>query len=347
MAPAQEEPGRRHEIEPMKATVFDRYGEPAQVLEVREVEKPEPRFRQVLVRMLAAAVNPSDLLTVEGRYAKQAKLPATPGYEGVGIVEANGGGILGRLRKGKRVAVIHHSGGTWQEYCVVPAIHVVPVPDDVPDEQAAMFFVNPITALAMIRYVLRVPRGAWVLQTAAGSALGQIVVRLGALHGFRTINVVRRREQADQLRAAGGDEWLAESDGNVWERVNQITEGKGVPFVLDAVGGETGTHAVASLSLGGRALLYGLLSGQSITVDPRHLITGSKSVAGFWLSDWLTQQSVPRLLGVFRKVRRFMSSGVVRADIAGTYDLSQIGDAARHAASNARGGKIILRIGTR
>src|SRR5579871_4848447 len=127
----------------MKAIVFDRPGDPAEVLQVRELPEPQPGFRQVRVRMLAAPMNPSDMLTVQGQYGKQPKLPATPGYEGVGVVEATGGGLLGWLRKGKRVAVIAEDGGTWAEKCVVSAKHVVPVPDEVPDEQAAMFFINP------------------------------------------------------------------------------------------------------------------------------------------------------------------------------------------------------------
>src|SRR5687767_2421982 len=99
----------------LKAVVFDRHGDPGQVLQVRDVPPAEPKFRQVRVRMLAAPINPSDLLTIEGRYGKLPSLPATPGFEGVGVVEASGGGILGALRKGKRVAVINSNGGTWAE----------------------------------------------------------------------------------------------------------------------------------------------------------------------------------------------------------------------------------------
>ena len=328
----------------MKAVVFDRTGDPAEVLHVHDVPVPTPGFRQVRVRMLAAPINPSDVLTVEGRYAKSPKLPATPGYEGVGVVEATGGGVLGWLRKGKRVAVINEFTGTWQEQCVVPAKYVVPVPAEVPDDQASMFFVNPVTAVAMIRRVLQVPPGSWLLQTAAGSALGQIVIRLGKLHGFRTINVVRRREQADELRKAGGDEWVCESDESIEDRARQITGGQGVPFVLDPVGGKTGTAAVRTLGAGGRALLYGVLSGESVEVDPRLLIPGSKRVEGFWLSDWIKHQRIPTMLSMFRQVRQLMREGVVKADIAATYSLDQVREAAKHVQSANRGGKIILRI---
>src|SRR4051794_26198553 len=117
----------------MKAIVFDRHGDPADVLQVRDMPEPHLARRRVRVRMLAAPMNPSDLLTIEGRYAKTPDLPAIPGYEGVGVVERSGGGLLAALRKGKRVALISSDGGTWAEHCVVRAKHVVPIPDEIPD----------------------------------------------------------------------------------------------------------------------------------------------------------------------------------------------------------------------
>ncbi len=331
----------------MKALVFDRLGNASEVLQAREIAEPSPGFRQVRVRMLAAPMNPSDLLTIEGQYAKKPKLPAIPGYEGVGIVEANGGGLLGKLRKGKRVALISADGGTWAESCVVSAKHVVPVPDDISDEQAAMFFVNPVTAVAMVRHVLQVKSGEWLLQSAAGSALGHMVIRLGNLDGFRTINVVRRREQAEELRKFGGDICLCEADGPIEKQVAEATKGEGVRYAIDPVGGATGTGVVRSLGAGGRALLFGLLSGQPIEVDPRFLITGSKKVEGFWLSDWMQRQGILTMLGVFRTVKKLLREGIIKTDIAASYSLDQVSEAARHVQSAARGGKVLLRIGSR
>src|SRR5919201_1371227 len=124
----------------MKAVVFDRAGEPAEVLQLRDVPEPQPGPGEVRVRMLASPVNPSDLL---------------------------------------------------------------------------------------------VPPGEWLLQTAAGSALGRMVIRLGRRHGFRTINVVRRREQADELLRAGGDAVICTADESIPQRVHELTNGAGVPFAID------------------------------------------------------------------------------------------------------------------
>src|SRR6516225_675598 len=174
-----------------KAVIFERFGEPAEVLHVAEVPVRQPARNEVRVRMLASPINPSDLMVVRGRYGRLPQMPATPGFEGAGVVEAVGGGLLARLRglaPGKRVAVLNGSGGNWQQTVVLPVRQVVPVPADLPEEQVATFFVNPASALVMSRHVLKVPHGAWLLQTAANSALGRMVIRLGKRFGFRTIN---------------------------------------------------------------------------------------------------------------------------------------------------------------
>src|SRR5689334_1009912 len=136
----------------MKAVVFDRCGPPEEVLQVRDVPVPEPGRGEVRVRMLACPVNPSDLLYVRGEYGRRPEPPATPGFEGVGLVEAAGPGLLRHLRRlvpGRRVAVLNGPGGNWQEQVVIRARYAVPVPDGISDEQAASFFVNPATAVVM------------------------------------------------------------------------------------------------------------------------------------------------------------------------------------------------------
>src|SRR5205085_7468514 len=126
----------------MKAVVCERWGEPEEVLHVREVPEPQPGPGQVRVRMLASPINPSDLLMVRGEYGRQPALPATPGFEGVGVVE-EGSGLLAWRVRGKRVAVLNSGGGNWAEQVVIPARQAVPVPAALSDEQAASFFVNP------------------------------------------------------------------------------------------------------------------------------------------------------------------------------------------------------------
>lgn len=328
----------------MKAVLFDQCGTPADVLALRDVPRPAPGRGEVLVRMIASPVNPSDLMYIRGAYGLKPKLPATPGFEGVGVVEASGGGFLGRLRVGKRVAVINDLHGNWSEYTVTRARQVVPVPDDISDEQAASFFVNPATAIAMVQHVLKLKHGDWLLQTAAASALGRMIIRLGKAQGFHTINVVRRAEQVAELRALGADHVLIASDGPLSEQVRRFHP-DGLRYAIDAVGGETGTQAAATLAPGGRMLVYGALSDQPLRVDPRFLITTGARIEGFWLAHWSRGQSIPTMLGLFRQVRRLIRDGIATTDIARTYPLDQIREAVAHAAQPNRGGKILLKIG--
>lgn len=293
--------------------------------------------------MIASPINPSDLMYIRGAYGLKPKLPATPGFEGVGIVEASGGGLLGRLRVGKRVAVINDRQGNWSEFTVTKARQVVPVPDDIPDEQAASFFVNPATAVAMTHHVFKLKQGDWLLQTAAASALGRMIIRLGQAQGFHTINVVRRSEQVGELRDLGADHVLVENDGPLSEQVRRIRP-EGLRYVIDAVGGATGTQATATLAPGGRMLVYGALSDAPIEVEPRFLITTGARIEGFWLANWSRGQSIPTMLGLFRQVRRLIRDGVATTATARVYSLDQIREAVSHAAQPNRGGKILLKI---
>jgi NADPH:quinone reductase-like Zn-dependent oxidoreductase len=331
----------------MKAIVFDRFGEPREVLQVRDVPVPEPGRGQVRVRMIASPVNPSDLMVVRGRYGRLPALPATPGFEGVGRVDRAGPGmirLLRGLRPGRRVAVLNAKGGNWQEQVVVSARQLVPLPDDIPDEQAAGFFVNPATALIMTRWILKVPPGSWLLQTAAGSALGRMVIRLGKHFGFRTINIVRRREQAEELLREGGDASVCTAEEKIEERVSAITGGTGAPFALDAVGGATASSVVRALGPHGRMLIYGTLSGEPITFDPRALMGGQKQIAGFWLSEWTQNQRPLTMLRLFRQVIRLLRANVLTAHVGATYPLDDIGAAVEKAETPGRPGKVLLRM---
>ena len=328
----------------MKSIQFDRPGEPSEVLALRDAEPPTPGRGEVGVRMILSPVNPSDLLYIRGRYPLKPKFPgATPGFEGVGVVESNGGGVLGWLRRGKRCLVLNDRHGNWQQNTVALAKQAIPVPDWMTNEQAATFFVNPATALVMTRTVLGVPRGAWLLQSAAGSALGKMIIRLAKLDGYKTINVVRRPEQVEELKRLGADVVLVEADGDLAERVRAITGG-GVGYAIDPVGGATGSAVVEALGPNGRAVLFGLLSGEPVTIDPRALLTGCKTVEGFWLADWSRRQNILTMLRLIRTVTKLIRRGVLATEAGEVFSMDRIGAAVEAAERPGRAGKVLLRL---
>ncbi len=334
----------------MKAAQFEHFGEPADVLQIRDVEPPQPKTGELLVRMILSPVNPSDLMTVRGVYGKLPKLPCTPGYEGVGIVEASGGGLLGKLLVGKRVALLNGINGNWQERTTVGAKQAVPLPKSLPAEQGATFFVNPTTAFAMTQRVLAVPAGDWLIQTAAASELGKMVVRLGKRFGFKTLNVVRRAEQAETLKSLGAEAVVVfdpthHSADDLRNEVRRIAGDRGVRYAIDPVGGATASAVVKCLAPGGRMLVYGTLSPEPLSFSPRDLMTPGATIAGFWLARWLPQQSLLTKLKVIRTVSGLIEEGVLASQIGEVFPLDRIADAVRAAEAPGRTGKVLLRLG--
>jgi NADPH:quinone reductase-like Zn-dependent oxidoreductase len=328
----------------MRSAVFERFGEPTEVLQARDVPEPHPGPGEVRVRMIMSPINPSDLLVVRGRYGVLPTLPATPGFEGVGVVDEVGPGLMGPFLRGRRVVAINGDGGNWAEYAVIPWRQARPLPSDISDEQAAAFFINPATVLALARHLLGVRRGEWLLQSAAGSTLGRMVIRLGRHDGFKTLNVVRRRDAIAELKDLGGDAVISDEDGPIDDQVRKIVGGEGVRHAIDPVGGETGTAILRSVAPDGRLILYGTLSGQPIQIDPRLLISGKRTVIGFWLGYWMRERSIPAALLLFREIASLIRRGVLRSDIGRVYPLDEIRAAAHQADSVARQGKVLVRL---
>lgn len=333
----------------MKSVQFGQFGEPAEVLRVRDIDVPQPKSGELLVRMLLSPVNPSDLMTIRGVYGKQPALPCTPGYEGVGVVEASGGGLLGKLLVGKRVALLNGINGNWQERTTVLTKQAVPLPKGLAAEQGATFFVNPTTAFAMTRRVLAVPTGEWLLQTAAASELGKMVVRLGRRFGFKTLNIVRRAEQADVLKKLGADAVVVfdaakQSADDLQREVKNAVGSHGARYAIDPVGGATGSAVVKSLAPGGRLLVYGTLSPEPLTFSPRDLMTPGASVSGFWLARWLPQLSLLAKLKLIRTVSGLIQDGTLTSDIGEVFSIDRVTDAVRAAETSGRTGKILLRM---
>lgn len=347
----------------MKSAMIDAHTDDAAAVQIREMPVPTPGPGQVRVRMRMAPINPSDFNYINGTYEKAfARLiwnrgverptgpggepsPAPPyslGVEGVGVVEESGGGLLARRLFGKRVAVV--SGpphGTWQEQTLIDAKRAFPVPRSLSDAEACSFFVNPLTALVMVRHVLQVPRGAVVLQTAAGSALCQMVRNLGRVDGFRVIDVVRSRAGAERLKKSGSKYVIALEDQDLLESVHGFVPG-GVQFVLDCVGGATGGEALRALAPGGRMICYGTLSPDPISLPPRDIMMPMTTVEGFYLAEYLMNRSLFQRISLVRNTAKLIASGVLGTAVEQTYALDDLHQALDHARRPGRAGKILL-----
>src|SRR5581483_10060303 len=228
----------------MRALTFTETGEPNSVLKLAEIPTPPLALGEALVRVLLTPIHPSDLHMLRGRYGYQPELPASPGIEGVGIVEAVGPGVRGTA-VGTRVVFVH-TWQTWREQIVSPVL--VPVPDGLDDSAAATCCTNPLTAWALTKSSHNLNEGDWLLQTAAASSVGKFVLQLAQQYRFKTINVIRRREQESIIRKLGGDEVICTADEDLRARLQQLTWGKGVERAIDCVAGELGAEIARNLA---------------------------------------------------------------------------------------------------
>ena len=328
----------------MRAVQILAYDGKPESMAVTRIPVPRPNPGEVLVRMAAAPINPSDVMFISGLYGMKKPLPAIAGFEGSGTVVATGGGLMGRLMMGKRVAChaadAKIAGGTWAEYLVTPAKACVPLRKDVDMEQAATMLVNPMTAWALVNEARRRGDRA-IVQTAAASALGRMILRLARKFSIPVINVVRRAEQVELLRGIGAEHVLNSSDPDFDTNLRELCRQLGASLGLDAVAGEMTARVLRAQPKGSRLLVYGALALEPCQVDPTSLIFERKHVEGFWLSGWLRQHSIVSQIRAAREVQKLLASEL-KTEFQARLPLEETPHALQQYATNMTAGKILL-----
>lgn len=323
----------------MRAVVIDAYVPGFDHLRVEERSIPAPGPGEVQVQIAASPLNPSDLMFVQGFYGIRKNLPVVPGFEAAGTITAVGDGVdAGRV--GQRVACFADTDGPWAEYMVTRERLCLPIPDGLATENAAMLLVNPLTAYALI--ALAEQRGAAaIVQTAAASALGRMIVRLAAQRGLRVINVVRRPEQVAVLQAAGAEYILDSSEPTFERHLRDACRALNAPLAYDAVGGALTDTLLRALPNGGTVTVYGGLAGQPAQVGVDQLIFKNKRVDGFWLSAWLTQVDPMAQMAAWLAVCADAET-IYRSDVQARFPFESVREAVQTYAANMTGGKVVL-----
>ncbi|MDT5177773.1 MAG: NADPH:quinone reductase [Mycobacterium sp.] len=333
----------------MRSLVANAIGEPSEVLQLQNRPVPNPGPGQIRIRVTAVPVEASDLHTIRGRYGLSPKFPTVPGIESVGVIDELGDGTES-LAVGQRVATIGVTG-TWQEYVVADATKVLPVPTGMTDSTAAQLLSNPLTAVILTGDVLDVRPGEWLLQTAAGSTVGQLVIQLGAHIGFKTVNVVRRRSAVEDILAQGGTAVVCTEDEDLRQRVADIASPDGgVSKAIDCVSGQVGADVSRALAPDGQLVVYGALSTHrqtdpaklTIPIFARSLIYETKTVRGFWLFRWLSQTPENRIAAAIDRTVRLADSGALRVPEGQPIRIEKFDDAVHLAEAPQHGGKPLL-----
>lgn len=310
---------------------------PGSALEL--TEKPIPAGH-VVVHIKLRPINPIDLGLIGTPHTKR---PLIPGSEGYGVVHSVGDGVT-TFKAGDRVVpytwdgFMQGHGGSWQEYVCVSETLLSAVPDSVSDEVAAQFVINPWTVYGLVKD-LAIPKGEYLLQTAAGSVLGRQVIQLAKHWGIKTINIVRRPEQKEELKLLGADEVICSTTEDIVTRVEEITAKKRAYGSLDCVGGTLTKAVVASTRDGGQVFVYGFLGGYEAVVGLLDLLR-QVHVTGWALYNfWENKEKRKEFV---EEVWKLLEAKVLEPYTGEKFDLAEFEEAIKKSKEVGRGGKVLL-----
>ncbi|BAC12137.1 nuclear receptor binding factor 1 [Oceanobacillus iheyensis HTE831] len=324
-----------------KCIRFYEFGRPKDVLRVETKSIEPPMNNEVLVRMLARPMNPSDLIPITGAYSHRISLPNIPGYEGVGVIVDVGPSVSNDLI-GQRVLPLRGEG-TWQEYVKTSSEFAVAIPDSIDDFTAAQMYINPITAWVVCTEVLNLKPNDVLLVNACGSSIGHIFAQLSKILGFRLIAVTRNNKYTDSLLHLGSSYVIDTSKVPLKETVMELTNGVGADAAIDSVGGNDGNELAFSVRPNGKFLTLGLLSG--VQVNWAEIVKMEKVHANmFHLRHWNKNVSADIWQETFARLIRLIDREKLRLmTVHSKYELSDIQKAIDAVEfSNKTKGKIFL-----
>ncbi|XP_021716299.1 enoyl-[acyl-carrier-protein] reductase, mitochondrial-like [Chenopodium quinoa] len=303
---------------PSMAVVYDQHGPPDQLTRLVEFPPVEIKAHDVCVKMLAAPINPSDINRIEGVYPVRPVPPAVGGYEGVGEVYAVGSGVNG-LSPGDWVIPSPPSFGTWQSYIVQEQSVWHKINKDTPMEYAATVTVNPLTAFRMFKDFVQLNPGDAIVQNGATSMVGQCIIQLARIQGVHSINIIRDRAGADEvkenLKKLGADEVFTESQLDV-KKVKELLGSLPEPALgFNCVGGNAATLVLKFLRSGGTMVTYGGMSKKPVTVSTSSFIFKDLSLRGFWLQKWMSSDKADECRDMIDQLLGLMRDGKIKYDM--------------------------------
>src|SRR5438876_2646487 len=323
----------------INAAVYERHGNPADVLRVESRPWPTPAPDEVLVQMRAAPINPADLNQIEGKYPVRPELPAIPGFEGAGVVVKIGADVKS-VTNGALV-IVPHNIGTWRDAIAVKADELVAVPAGIEPVHAAMLKINPMTAWRLLHDYVDLKKGDWLIQNAANSAAGRAVIQIAGELGYKTVNVVRRAELIDELCTEGGDLVLVDGE-NLRDEVKGATGGAPIRLGLNAVGGESALRLANCLAPGSTLVTFGAMSLQPLKIPNGLLIFKDLRFRGIWINKWYDNATKEQRMETFRSLFDMAKRGLLKANVEKAYPLAEARAAVARAAQGKRSGKIIF-----
>jgi NADPH:quinone reductase-like Zn-dependent oxidoreductase len=323
----------------MRCVVIEQFGEPAQVVRSAERPLPEPGPGEVRVRLLLSPIHNHDLAILRGVYGYRPKLPAIPGSEALGRVEALGEGVRG-LQPGQRVATAAGQG-VWAEQFVCQASKLVPVPEGLPDEAACQLLAMPLSALMLLEDMQLAP-GQWIVQNAANGAVGKTLATLAATRGVHVVNLVRRESALADLQAVGISHAVSTDQPDWKTRVAALTGGAPIVRAIDSIGGEAANEIMSLLAERGELVSFGALTMKPLVIGADQLIFKQARVSGYWASKRLAATPPAELARMIGELARLATGGTLRLPVQAVFGLADAAQAMAEAERVGRDGKILL-----
>ena len=340
----------------MRILQHSRFGPPADVLELIEETLSPPRDDEVVIRVEAASIHNGDLYNIEGAKIMvrnvesgersetsfddfEVELPQVPGVEGVGRIAALGANVS-EFQVGDRV-FLPLQCGAWREELRANAATVFRAPEG--DAIQLALIVNAMTADIALRELTELHAGDWLIQNGANSNVGRDLIKLANMRGIRTVNIVRRQSLVDELYELGADVVLLDGP-ELGHRVRQATGGAAILLGIDSVAGMATDELASCLSDGGMIANMGMMSGAPCAVTTQLLLYKQVTLRGFYGGFNIAAMSHDAQRKLWWEMGELRVQGTLKAQIAGTYPLSEYRDAVIHAAKSgqARDGKIVF-----
>jgi NADPH:quinone reductase-like Zn-dependent oxidoreductase len=291
----------------------------------------------VLVRILAAPINPADLNTIEGTYGVKPALPATPGIEGCGVVEV---GNFTEFEKGDRVIFLRRAA-TWASHTSVPADSLLKLPPGIDPLQAAMLKVNPATAWQLLHGFGKLKKGDWIVQNVGNSGVGRCVIQLARDLGIRTISFVRRTELFEELRQLGANHVFLDDEGGL-AAAREALGGANAALAFNAVGGDSALRLMKLLLESGTHITYGAMGRKPVTMPNGLLIFRDIQVRGLWVTRWIDNAPLAEVREIYQNLAARVAAGKIVQPVDSTFPLEQFPAALARLEAPDRSGKILF-----
>lgn len=264
----------------MKAWRVLEFCEPEE-MQLQDIEIPQPKAGEVLIRNHAAALNFFDILLIQGKYQVKPERPFTPGSEVGGVIEAVGAGVT-EFAVGDRVQASASSGG-FAEYSIAPAAKTFKIPANMSFEEAAAMLVIYQTSYFTLTERTKITPGEWLLVHAAAGGVGLSALQIGKAFGAKIIATAGSKEKLDFCMEQGADAALNYREATWVDEVKKITGGRGADIIYDPVGGEIFDLSTKCIAAEGRLMVIGFAGGTIPTIAANRILLKNISVIGaYW-----------------------------------------------------------------